>query len=142
MKLDLTDTAKLFRNDPPLAVIYLGDQSGMPQASLDFRKNGRYRKICPFAQIISTKKYRFKLECGIHKIKPLACRISPLGRLKSPDSNKNYFFIQKPVQDCCCVNSNKRIRIKDYIKDNGLKEYFINRDKASESYTLLFDTPP
>lgn len=32
-----------------LAVIYLGDQSGLPQASLDFRVYGRYRNICPFA---------------------------------------------------------------------------------------------
>jgi len=39
------------------------------------------------------------------------------------------------------VNSNKRIRIKDYIRNNGLKECFAYRDKASELYPLLFDTP-
>ena len=40
------------------------------------------------------------------------------------------------------MNTNKRVRIKDYIKDNGLREYFVNRDKMSELYPLLFDTPP
>ena len=39
------------------------------------------------------------------------------------------------------MSSNKRISIKDYIKDNGLKEYFVYRDKASELYPLFFNTP-
>ncbi|KPK32394.1 MAG: hypothetical protein AMS24_04320 [Chlamydiae bacterium SM23_39] len=139
--MDLDDTTKLFMYKPSLAVIYLGDQSGLPQASLDFRTNGRYRNICPFAEIVSTPKFRFKLECGIHEVKPLACRISPLGRFKNLKSGENFYFIHKPAEDCCCINSNKRIRILDYIRDNALGEYFENRDKASELYPLLFNTP-
>ena len=141
-KMGLTDTTKLFMDNPPLAVIYLGDQSGLPQASLDFRANGCYRKICPFAQIVSTKKFQFKLECGIHEIKPLACKLSPLGRLKTINLENNFYFIHKPIDDCCCVNSNRKIRILDYIKNNRLNEDFIKRDKLNGIYSLLIDTPP
>ena len=140
-KLGLIDTTKLFMKNPPITTIYLGDQSGLPQASLDFRSNGRYRKICPFAQIVSTNNFRFKLECGIHEIKPLACRISPLGRTKAVNSDNSFYYIHKPVNDCSCVNSNKRIRILDYIRENRLHEYFANRDKISEIYPLLIGTP-
>ncbi len=141
IKLGLTDTTKLFMDNPFLAVIYLWDQSGLPQASLDFRATGRYRNICPFAQMVTTKKFRFKLECGIHEIKPLACRFSPLVRSKNLNSEKDIYFIHKPVNNCSCVNTCKKIRILEYIRNNGLRKYFKNRDKMSELYLLLFDTP-
>lgn len=140
IRLGLTDTTKLFMHHPSFAVIYLGDQSGMPQASLDFRATGRYRNICPFAQIVYTKQFHFKLECGIHDVKPLTCKLSPLGRLKVLNSAENHFFIHKPTDGCCCVNSSQRVRITDYIRDYGLGDYLRNRDLVADLYSLLVGT--
>lgn len=50
--------------------------------------------------------------------------------------------MHKPIDDCCCVNSNRKIRIFDYIKNNRLNEDFFNRDKLNGIYSLLIDTPP
>jgi hypothetical protein len=64
--------------------------------------------------------------CGVYEDRPWACRMYPLG-LASPGENSQeldsefYFLLQESV--CKGFNSDRKLTVSDWLKDQGIVEY-------------------
>lgn len=142
-KLGFTDTTKLSRAIDR----YLGSVSGLPMACIKFTDLSGGLRTCPFLipvkpprtkrelrQHMADKRGRFRttdghqvMLCRLHKIKPLICRGSPLGRsqiIGKDGIDETHYFFRPPMVDCACVQTEKRVKVADYIKMWSLDEYY------------------
>lgn len=97
----------------------LGAESGLPIVYLQF-KNG----VCPF--LIGKR-------CRVHKSKPSACALYPLGRAYLVDENKVIYF----KQTIKCGEKYGKHTVREWISKNRNKEEF---EEAYRIWTSMLNT--
>ena len=141
-----------------LVEVFAGGSSGLPLAMIALRKLDNGGKVCPFLQpVVDGQKSRERtkgkgepspedvkaartpkrLACGVYPARPAVCRSSPLGRLtvlsKRAEDTK-HVFCHPPTASCRAIQGEGRVRVADWIKDNGVQPYW----DASERFNRLF----
>ena len=83
--------------------------------------------------------------CGVHKDRPLICRLYPCGRLQRVDTKTKkvkemYIFQDNQKSICEGFKSNNEITIGDFLKEQGVPEFREGSNKAIEIMNLLADS--
>ena len=116
--------------------VYIGQTSKIPLVSLRMRPD---TNECPFLE---------KNRCKIHKGKPAACALFPLGRFaaRTDDNDVKISYILQPVD---CGTKDEEHTVREWMSSFNLEEseqfFFIWQDKAmqlSERMKKIIDDMP
>ena len=116
--------------------VYIGQTSKIPLVSLRMRPD---TNECPFLE---------KNRCKIHKGKPAACALFPLGRFaaRTDDNDAKISYILQPVD---CGTKDEEHTVREWMSSFNLEEseqfFFIWQDKAmqlSERMKKIIDDMP
>ena len=103
--------------------MYLGEVTQLPIISVNMEP---YSFACPFLDE--------KEGCRVYPYRPSSCRLYPLARYVTKNEKGEKQEIFKIIRETHCKGhfENKCITIEEYIKEQGLKEYFYYNDIWAE----------
>ena len=161
VKLGYANTTKLFNGASAPLGYALGRSFGHPQAWIRFVSIGGGMTVCPFLRVAKPARSKHELVklhkihkeklptiytrdgtprglCTLHEIKPTVCRSFPIGRVGRARGGFFYVF-HPPSERCACVETEKRVKVRDYIREWSLDEYYAENDKY---YKVLAEFSP
>ncbi len=159
IQLGLGDTTKLFEGTKPRLFHYIDPNSGIPRARIFNTEISEDLSVCPFlgtTKMARSKRDLINLRKGLHwkipnlyakngtparlcvlqTVKPTICRSSPIGRLqeggRDGEPPRDYYFLQPPLENCVCVKTAKRVKLRDFLTQSKVNEYYQANTELNE----------
>jgi len=103
--------------------VYIGEVTQLPVISINMEP---YTMACPFLDE--------KEGCRVYPARPSSCRLYPLARYIRSGKNGKKLEVYKIIRETHCKGhyENRPIKIKDYLKEQGLIPYLYYNDIWSE----------
>ena len=107
---------------------YSGDTTGLPVVA--FKTSYKDGHTCPFVT---------DQGCRVYSDRPSSCRIFPLARAisrsrQTGEITEHYAIIKDPI--CRGFESNRKIRVRDWVTDQGLEPFNRANDRMIELISL------
>jgi len=103
--------------------VYIGEVTQLPVISINMDP---YSMACPFLDE--------KEGCRVYPARPSSCRLYPLARYVRKDEKGKKYEIYRIIRETHCKGhyEDRKIKIKDYLKEQGLEPYLYFNDLWGE----------